>query len=305
MMKALMDIELPLPKIHSGKVREIFDPTKLMNEYGLPGQYELHVNSDRVSVDDVVMLTGIPCKGEALHRINMHWTNLLLNARVCPIDYVAGNLIQFPGPLQELLEPYRNILHNRTMLVRKGLPFGAESIVRWKLRGSGFRDYKAKDGVVGGIQLPPGLKEGDTLPAPIFTPSTKAAGGEHDLNISFAELIDMVGESSAQLLQAYSLAVFSIGQVEAMRLGIVIDDTKFEFMRFLDGSIGIGDERFTPDSTRFSPAVIDKQDLRDWLHSSVSGFNGQDPIELPAAVARRGTATYVRGCEMITGYRII
>lgn len=248
MNEPLMQIELPLPKIHSGKVREIFDPSKVLNEYGMPGQYELHVNSDRVSVDDVVMLTGIPRKGEALHRINMHWTKLLLNGRVCPIDYVAGDLIQFPGPLRELLKPYKNILENRTMLVRKGIPFGAECIVRWKLRGSGFRDYKEKNGIVGGIKLPSGLKEGDTLPAPIFTPSTKASGGKHDANISFAELIDMVGESSAQLLQAYSLAVFSIGQVEASRLGIVIDDTKFEFMRFLDGSIGIGDERFTPDS---------------------------------------------------------
>jgi len=297
----VMDIDLPLPKIHSGKVREIFDPSELSETYE---DYRLFVATDRVSAFDVVMESGIPFKGKVLHGISAYWFKMLEAYKICPTHMVASEFSQFPDSLQEALTDYKCVLDGRTMLVHWGDPFPAECIVRRALTGSGYKDYQNNDGVVGGWQLPFGLRDGDLLPAPIFTPSTKESGGKHDRNINFAELIELIGEEFAQTVQAFSLSVFSTLQIEAMRRGLGIVDTKFEFVSLWDGTVCIADEVGTPDSTRYDPKTLDKQFLRNWLKSEQSGFDGK-PMELPTNITQMVSASYLKAYRIITGYSLV
>lgn len=302
MRNVVMNVDgLPLPKVHSGKVREVFDPSELSETYE---DYRLIVTTDRVSAFDVVMESGIPLKGKVLHGISAHWFEMLKTQKICPTHMVASEFSQFPRPLQKALADYKDVLDGRTMLVRWGEPFPAECIVRRVLTGSGYKDYRNNEGVVGGWQLPFGLHDGDLLPVPIFTPSTKESGGQHDRNITFAELIDLIGEYHAQILQAFSLSVFSALQIEAMKRGLGVLDTKFEFVMLWDGKIVIADEVGTPDSTRYNPKTLDKQLLRNWLESEESGFNMKDPIELPPDVVQMVSKSYLKAYSIITGHSL-
>lgn len=301
MEEVMMSTDLPLPKVHSGKVREMFDPTEVLETYE---DMLLIVTTDRVSAFDVVMKNGIPFKGKVLHGISAHWFEMLELRRVCPTHIVASRFSQFPKPLQKALADYKAVLDGRTMLVRRGDIFPVECIVRSDLTGSGYKDYKNKDGMLGGWQLPFGLQDGDQLPAPMFTPSTKESGDKHDRNIDFAECIEIVGEEEAQILQAMSLSVFSALQIESLRQGLHVVDTKFEFVMLLDETIALADEVGTPDSTRYNPKALDKQLLRNWLKSEKSGFDGK-PIELPQDIVQMVSASYLNAYKLITGHSLM
>lgn len=302
MKEVVMDVNLPLPRVHSGKVREMFDPTEVLETYE---DMLLIVTTDRVSAFDVVMKSGIPFKGEVLHGISAHWFGMLESRKICPTHMVASEFSQFPESLQKALADYKAVLDGRTMLVRRGDIFPVECIVRSDLTGSGYKDYRNNDAMLGGWQLPFGLQDGASLPAPMFTPSTKKeSGGKHDRNIDFAECIEIVGEKEAQILQGMSLSIFSALQIESLKRGLHVVDTKFEFVMFPDGKIVLADEVGTPDSTRYRPEALDKQLLRNWLKSDESGFD-DNSIELPQSIVQMLSKSYRKAYKLITGCSLI
>jgi phosphoribosylaminoimidazole-succinocarboxamide synthase len=288
----ILSVQLPgIPKLKSGKVRELFDL----------GDQLLLVATDRISAFDVIMPNGIPHKGEVLTRISHFWFDrmheLVADHRVAPAD------APLPGPLQ----PYADRLQGRSMIVRKAQPLTIECVVRGYLAGSGWKEYRTH-GTVCGIPLPPGLQESSELPEPIFTPATKAEEG-HDENITFEQAAQLVGSEVAERVRDLSLKIYQSARAYARDRGIIIADTKFEFGH-CDGSLILIDEVLTPDSSRFWPLnayrpgqgqpSFDKQFVRDYLEGL--DWNKQPPgPELPTDIVEKTSAKYVEAYERLTG----
>ena len=245
--------------IKRGKVRDIYDL----------GDTLLMVATDRISAFDVVMPDPIPEKGKILTQISLFWFKIMES--LLPNHVISSNVDNYP----DICKPYTEILRGRSMLVKKAEPLPIECIVRGYISGSGWNDYRAS-GCICGIKLPKNLKESDKLPKPIFTPSTKAEKGLHDININFDESIKKIGKPLADQVRTLSLEIYTKGADLANKKGIIIADTKFEFGLFEDNLILI-DEVMTPDSSRFWPKSsyqsggsqksFDKQYLRDYLIS--------------------------------------
>ena len=284
-----------LPLLHRGKVRDI---------YAVGDAHLLIVASDRLSAFDVVLPTPIPGKGQVLTAMSRFWFNKLE-------DIVANHMAALS--LREILaDPVeRSQVEGRAMIVRKLKPLPLEAIVRGYLIGSGWKDYQ-KTGAVCGIVLPSGLRQADKLPEPIFTPSTKAAVGDHDENISFDDTVALVGARLAEQVRAVSLRLYIEAAAYALARGIIIADTKFEFGLDDGGTLTLIDELFTPDSSRFwpadtyapgsSPPSFDKQFVRDYLETLDWDKKAPGP-ELPPEVAARTSAKYRDALERLTAKR--
>lgn len=279
-----------VPLLKRGKVRDIYDL----------GDRLLIVATDRISAFDVVLPTPIPDKGKILTLMTLFWLDFLK-------DIVENHLITaYIEEYPEILKPYKEILHQRSMIVKKAKVIPVECIVRGYITGSAMKEYQ-KTGKVCGIKLPEGLKEADKLPEPIFTPSTKAEEG-HDINITFDELINIVGKEVAETLRDLSLKLYIKASNYAESKGIIIADTKFEF-GFHDGKIILIDEVLTPDSSRFWPKdeyepgkpqkSFDKQFIRDWL-SSLS-WEENAPPTIPPDIVEKTRAKYFEALYRLTG----
>lgn len=274
-----------------GKVRDIYDA----------GDSLLMVASDRISAFDYILPDEVPYKGEVLTRISEFWFNKF--ADLVPNHMVSTDVKDFPEEFQQ----YGDYLAGRSMLVKKAEPIMIECIVRGYLTGSGKKTYDA-DGTVCGIKLPEGLVEASKLPEPIFTPSTKAALGDHDENISYERCAEIVGEDVAAQIRDLSIKIYSAAAEYAATRGIIIADTKFEF-GVVDGQVTLIDECLTPDSSRFWPAAsyeegkvqpsYDKQYVRDWLRANWD-MTGEPP-HLPEDVIANTTAKYQEAFSIITG----
>ena len=277
--------------IKRGKVRDIYE---------VKGNL-LIVASDRISAFDVVMDDPIPEKGMILTQISLFWFKQLE-------DIVANHLIstepeQYPEPCRK----YAEALAGRSMLVKKAEPLPVECIVRGYLSGSGWNEYRS-EGKICGIPLPPGLRESDALPEVLFTPSTKAEDGMHDLNISFDETVALIGGKTAEMVRDLSLKIYSFGRDFAAGKGIIIADTKFEFGRLGDQLILI-DEVMTPDSSRFWPMdryapggpqqSFDKQFLRDYL-LSLQWAKQPPPPKLPPEIITKTREKYREALQRLT-----
>ena len=288
---ALLGTEIPGVKlINRGKVRDVYDL----------GDALLFVATDRLSAFDVVMSTGIPRKGEVLTQISLFWFDLLKD--------VPNHLITADVSSRPELRDYAKDLQGRAIIVRKAKVLPVECIVRGYLVGSGWKDY-CKTGMVSGIKLREGYKQASKLDEPLFTPSTKAAVGEHDEAISFEGVADLIGLDKATQLRDLSLKVYSAARDYAAEKGIIVADTKFEFGE-IDGKIILVDEVLTPDSSRFwpadsyeegtSPISLDKQYVRDYLESLDWDKNPPAP-ELPVEVVDKTSAKYFDAYRMLTG----
>lgn len=248
-----------LKLLQRGKVRDVYDL----------GEHLLMVATDRISAFDVVMPNPVPDKGIILTQISLFWFDIM--QPLIQNHVVARDVKQYP----EICQSYADALQGRSMLVKKAQPLPIECIVRGYISGSGWKEY-ADSGSICGITLPEGLKESQQLPEPIFTPSTKAEQGEHDINIDFNEAANLIGEAKAQKIRDLSVAIYKKGADLADQKGIIIADTKFEFGSVGDDIILI-DEILTPDSSRFWPKEsysaggpqksYDKQYLRDYLNT--------------------------------------
>jgi phosphoribosylaminoimidazole-succinocarboxamide synthase len=295
MNEPLLELDLPgIPKVKSGKVREMFDL----------GDRFLLVASDRISAFDCVMPNGIPRKGEVLTQLSHFWFERF--ASLVPNHLLA----RASDPLPDALQPYAAKLKGRSMIVKKAKPLAIECVVRGYLAGSGWAEYKRQQTVCG-IKLPADLKESSELPEPIFTPATKAETG-HDENISFEQAAQIVGQQVAEKVREVSIKLYSAGREYARQRGIIIADTKFEFGTF-DGQIILIDEVLTPDSSRFWPAdqyqpgkgqpSFDKQFVRDYLETL--HWNKTPPAPaLPADVAQKTCDKYLEAYERITGQKL-
>lgn len=275
-----------------GKVRDVYDL----------GDCLLIVASDRISAFDVVMPTPIPDKGRILTRLTVFWLRFL--SGLVEHHLITTEVDEYPT----VCRAYADQLAGRSMLVKKAAVLPVECIVRGYLIGSGWKDYQA-GGRVCGIDLPPGLREAERLPEPIFTPSTKALHGAHDENIPFSAMAERVGKDLADRVRRVSLQLYEKAARYALERGIILADTKFEF-GLLDGRLILVDEVLTPDSSRFwpadryrvgtSPESYDKQYLRDYLVQS--GWKVSDPPpELPEDVVRNTRARYLEALERLTG----
>lgn len=274
-----------------GKVRDIYDC----------GDKLLMVASDRISAYDFILPDEIPYKGEILTRISAFWFKRFQ-------DLIPNHMVSIdPVALPDEYAGYTDYLAGRSMLVRKAQPLPIECIVRGYLTGSGKKTYD-QDCTVCGIKLPEGLVEASQLPEPIFTPSTKAAIGDHDENISFERCAEIVGEKTATQLRDASLALYCAAAEYALTRGIIIADTKFEF-GLIDGQLTLIDECLTPDSSRFWLAEgyaagsiqpsYDKQYVRDWLRANWD-MTGEPP-HLPAKVIEGTSKRYQEAYQIITG----
>lgn len=289
----ILTLDLPgIPKLRSGKVREVFDL----------GDSLLLVATDRISAFDCVLPNAIPRKGEVLTRLSRFWFHKL--------DFVPNHLVETPGnSLPEKLAPFSEQLEGRSMIVKKAIPLPIECVVRGYLVGSGWKDYEATGGICGQM-LPAGLQQAEKLPEPIFTPSTKAASG-HDENISWNECRRILGDEVAMRLRDWSIELYEHGRDYAAQRGIIIADTKFEFGMVGDEIVLI-DECLTPDSSRFWPAddyavgsnppSFDKQYVRDYLESLTWDKTPPAP-ELPPDVVARTSEKYIEAYTRLTGLR--
>lgn len=274
-----------------GKVRDIYDC----------GDSLLMVASDRISAYDFILPDEIPYKGEILTRVSAFWFKKFEN--ILPNHVISLDPADYPAEFAE----YKDYLLGRSMLVKKATTVPIECIVRGYLTGSGKKTYD-ENGTVCGIKLPEGLTEASKLPEPIFTPSTKAALGDHDENISFERCAQIVGEDVATQLRDASLAIYKAAAEYAATRGIIIADTKFEF-GVLDGRTILGDEVLTPDSSRFwsaddyevgrEQASFDKQFVRNWLNANWDRQG--NPPHLPADVIEKTTEKYIQAYEKLSG----
>lgn len=292
MEKALRETNLTdigTPK--RGKVRDVYDL----------GDTLLIVASDRLSAFDVVLPTGIPDKGKVLTKLSVFWFRQME-------DIVKNHIVEVDvEKYPDVLKKYSDDLRDRSMLVKKARVIPVECVVRGYLSGSGWSEYK-KTGTICGMKLPEGLVESAKLERPIFTPTTKAEEG-HDMNISFEELVGIVGDNLAKKLRDLSIKVYEKGCEIAERKGIIIADTKFEFGA-VDDEIIIVDEILTPDSSRFWSKKLytpggaqdsyDKQIVRDYLNTLDWDKTYPGP-ELPDAVAAKARARYIEILEILTG----
>lgn len=283
--------EIDLPHLSSGKVRDIYDAGD--------GRLLL-VASDRISAFDVIMAEPIPDKGRVLTAMSAFWFELFA-------DFVPGHLIS--TDLADMPAAARiPELEGRVMLCKRAEMLPIECIVRGYITGSAWKQYKT-DGTMNGEVLPEGMLESEQLPEPVFTPSTKGELGEHDINLSFAEAVDLVGPDLAERAREVSIRVYQRGAEWAAERGIVIADTKFE-LGMVDGELTLADEVLTPDSSRFWPAdewepgttppSFDKQPLRDHL-DGLDWDKSPPPPKLGADVVTATRARYVEAYERITG----
>ena len=271
---------IDLPQFKSGKVRHLYDL----------GQEILIVASDRVSAFDFILPNGIPQKGEMLTKISEFWFE--------KTKHLVGNHLVSSTDFPEQAKPYEHILAGRSMLVKKAELIPVECVVRGYIIGSGWKDYQ-QTGQICGIDLPAGLQLAQELPEPIFTPASKAEQGDHDENISFQTMIEMIGEEKSHWLKNKSIELYNFGRALAKEKGIILADTKFEFGVYKDEIILI-DEVLTPDSSRYwpiedykvgiSPPSFDKQIVRDYLAET---WDKNPPIpELPEHVIDRAANRY-------------
>jgi phosphoribosylaminoimidazole-succinocarboxamide synthase len=284
-----------LKMVRQGKVRDIY-------EYG---DKLLLIATDRISAFDVVLPTAIPLKGAVLTQLSRFWFDMMRD--IVPHHLISADINDYPEDLQR----FRDVLHLRSMLSVKAEMFAVECVVRGYLAGSGWKEYQ-ESGTICGISLPPGLRECDRLPEPIFTPSTKAESG-HDLNISFDEAAGIIGSDHAAELRDLSLKIYARAAEYALPRGIILADVKFEFGLY-DGKVILCDELLTPDSSRFWPRAsyrpgrpqpsFDKQFVRDYLEQIQ--FNKQPPgPELPPAVVQGTTEKYLEAYRLLTGSSLI
>jgi phosphoribosylaminoimidazole-succinocarboxamide synthase len=288
----ILHTDLPGIERHArGKVRDV---------YRVDGRL-LIVATDRISAFDYILPTGIPDKGRVLTQLSIFWFDFL--REVTPTHFLTANVDEYPAALRQ----FRGQLEGRSMLVKRAQMVEIECVVRGYLAGSGWKEYKAQ-GTVCGIPLPAGLRESDRLPAPIFTPSTKAQTG-HDENISFETMCSLVGADLGARLRDLTLRIYSRAAAYAETKGVIIADTKFEF-GFVDGELVLGDEVLTPDSSRFWPAEsyrpggapfsYDKQYVRDYLESI--HWDKKPPAPpLPDEVARKTGEKYRQAYAVLTG----
>jgi phosphoribosylaminoimidazole-succinocarboxamide synthase len=274
--------------VHSGKVRDL---------YRLPDGNLLMVASDRISAYDYVLDSTIPDKGVVLTQMSLWWFEQLA-------DLVPNHVVSTDVPEQ---------VRGRAVVCESLEMYPVECVVRGYLTGSGLADYRTT-GEVCGIALPDGLEDGSRLPEPIFTPATKAALGDHDENVSYDAVVDVVGREAAERLRDLTLQVYARAERIARDRGIILADTKLEMGRRPDGTVVLADEVLTPDSSRFWPAAewapgraqpsYDKQIVRDWLTSPASGWDrssGEAPPPLPPEVVERTRARYIEAYELLTG----
>ena len=288
----LLQTELPgIEHVARGKVRDI---------YRVEDQL-LFVASDRISAFDVVIPNGIPRKGEVLTKLSIFWFDFLKD--VVPTHFITANVDEYP----ESLQPFRDQLEGRSMLVKRLEMFPIECVARGYLAGSGWKEY-LQTGKVCGHEIRPGMRENGLLPEPIFTPATKAETG-HDENISFEQACDIVGKDLCEKLRDLTLDIYSRAQQHALACGLVLADTKFEF-GMLDGEIVLGDEVLTPDSSRYWPFELyqpgrpqpsfDKQYVRDYLES-LSWDKTPPAPELPPEIVANTAAKYEEAYVTLTG----
>jgi phosphoribosylaminoimidazole-succinocarboxamide synthase len=290
----LLDTAFPSLTLHRrGKVRDVYD---------VDAERLLIVATDRISAFDYVLGSGIPDKGRVLTQLSAFWFTLV--ADLVPHQVLSIDVDDYPAALQ----PYADALRGRSMLVRRTTPLTIECVARGYLSGSGWKDYVAT-GRLCGIALPPGLRESDRLPEPIFTPATKAASG-HDENISEAQAAELVGGARLAHAKALTLALYRRGAAHAESRGIILADTKFEFGVSATQELLLIDEVMTPDSSRFWPAdgwrpggpqpSFDKQFVRDYLESI--RWNKQPPVpSLPDEVVERTREKYLDAHRRLTG----
>jgi phosphoribosylaminoimidazole-succinocarboxamide synthase len=277
----------------SGKVRDL---------YRVGIDHLLFVATDRISAFDYVLATGIPQKGRVLTQLSLFWFDFLKN--IVPNHLATAEVNKYPPELQR----HAAQLRGRSMLVIRAEMIAVECVVRGYLSGSGWKEYKT-NGSVCGIKLPAGLRESDKLPEPIFTPATKAASG-HDENISFDEMVKLVGRELSEQLRDLSIKVYQTAADYAEKRGIIIADTKLEFGQTAGGLV-LADEVLTPDSSRFWPKdkykaggpqdSFDKQYVRDYLEAIK--WNKQPPAPaLPPEVAARTSEKYIEAYTQMTGH---
>jgi len=289
----LFESSIPeLPLLGRGKVRDI---------YGVDDDHLLIVTTDRLSAYDVVMPDPIPGKGEILTRISLFWFRMMA-------DIIDTQLTELRVD-DVITDPdLREQLRNRSLVVKRLQPLPIEAVVRGYLIGSGWRDYQAT-GQVCGIDLPAGLQQAEKLGQTLFTPSSKAAAGSHDENISFAQVADLIGEKLAARVRDAAIAVYERAAAYALARGIIIADTKFEFGLDAEGRLYLIDEVLTPDSSRFwpvdgyavgiSPPSFDKQFVRDYLDTLDWDKTAPGP-DLPAEILKRTGDKYREALERMT-----
>lgn len=285
----LTSLDLPIPKLRSGKVREVFDL----------GETLLFVATDRISAFDCILPNPVPHKGAVLNQLSAFWFQRF--------TFVPNHMIAAQFNLPRELEQFREQLARRSMIVRKTEPLPVECVVRGYLAGSGWKEYCETGSVCGHI-LPAGLELASKLPEALFTPSTKSESG-HDQNIDWAECCRIVGEEIALQARDLSLRIYSAGRDHAARCGIIVADTKFEF-GMLDRQLVLIDECLTPDSSRFwpadsyatgqSPTSFDKQFVRDYLET-LSWDKTPPAPALPAGVIEKTSAKYLEAFQRLTG----
>jgi phosphoribosylaminoimidazole-succinocarboxamide synthase len=282
---------LSLKKIYSGKVRDLYE---------IDDKRMLMVATDRLSAFDVILSEPIPEKGKILTSISNFWFDKL--AHLVP-NHFTGDKVEDIVSAAEL-----PLVEGRAVVAKRLKPVAVEAIVRGYIVGSGWKEYQ-KSGTVCGIQLPAGLREAAKLPQPIFTPSTKAAVGDHDENISFAQCEALIGAELAAKVRDTAIALYSAAVEYAATRGIIIADTKFEFGLDENGTLTLMDEALTPDSSRFWPAdsyeegknppSFDKQFVRDWLEST--GWNKEPPAPaVPADIAQKTADKYREALTRLT-----
>jgi phosphoribosylaminoimidazole-succinocarboxamide synthase len=292
--------DLPLKLIGRGKVRDVYE---------VEGDRLLLVATDRVSAYDVVMAEPIPMKGAVLTQVSAWWFRQLSGVLKHHMISAEADEIVAAVPA---LKPHRAAVAGRSMLCRRGTVFPIECVVRGYLSGSAWREY-SKNGTLAGEKLPSGLKESDRLDPPIFSPATKAETG-HDENITIGRMREILGAEVTAELERLTRLVYSRGRDVALKQGIIIADTKFEFARAKSGEVILIDEVLTPDSSRFWPVdgyqpgqpqpSFDKQPLRDWLdvERHAKRWNGDaPPPKLPAAVVDATSKRYLEAYRRLTG----
>ena len=291
---ALLECSIPGIPQKSGKVRDVFDL----------GDKLLMVVTDRISAFDVILPCGVPDKGKVLNQLSLFWLEFFGVKN----HLITANVDEYP----EELQPYKEDLRGRSMLVKKVNMVEVECIARGYLTGSGWKEYQ-KSQTVNGEKLRAGYQNASKLDEVLFTPTTKAAIGDHDEAINYDETVKLVGEATAKALKEATIGLYSKAADYARQHGIIIADTKFEFGQDADGSLILADEVLTPDSSRFwpeasyavgsNPPSLDKQYVRDWLDSI--NFNHQPPGPvLPDDVIAKTREIYIKAYEDLSGRKL-
>jgi phosphoribosylaminoimidazole-succinocarboxamide synthase len=291
---AIYESSIPgYPLIGRGKVRDI---------YSIDEEHLLIVTTDRLSAFDVVMPDPVPGKGEVLTQISLFWFRLM--------EEIIENQLT-SRTIDDVIEDpvLREQLRRRALVVKRLKPLPIEAVVRGYLIGSGWKDYQ-ETGKLCGIPLPPGLRQAERLPETLFTPASKAEAGEHDENITFGQVVELIGERLASRVRDVSVQIYEVAAAHALQRGIIIADTKFEFGLDDEGRLYLIDEVLTPDSSRFwpvdeyevgiSPPSFDKQFVRDYLETLDWDKTAPGP-ELPSEIIEKTVQKYAEACQILTG----